>query len=476
MDKVFIEGLEIEALIGIYAWERRIRQPLRFDLEMAFDNRRPAASDAIGDTLDYKAVSKRLIAFVSESGFGLVETLAERCAALVIEEFGVEHVRLKLSKPGAVRGASAVGVIIERTRSAQSKAQTRERASDTAIREDAAADARATAATADTGEVATATPSTVVDEAEPGPESAKETVQAIEAPTIQPRTFLDKSMTRPTLRPPFGLSFLRVPRPAIGSNAATPAATAGASTVVASEAQAANGATPEADASSTEAVTPAASAPPVEVPEPAPASEATTATEGPTPSAARADFATRSRAIPAAAPPPRPHNPASALGRATRPAYLSIGSNIDAANNLRSALRALRARFGEVIASPVYRIPAVGFEGPDFLNAAAIIDSDLDPFALVAWLQGIENAHGRLRGHVKNSSRTLDMDIVYFDNLVLDLPGRLQLPRPELRHAFVLKPLADIAPGFVDPVRNKTLGELWASHPERDSVFEIVRL
>ena len=191
---------------------------------------------------------------------------------------------------------------------------------------------------------------------------------------------------------------------------------------------------------------------------------------------ARADFATRSRSISAAAPPPRPHNPASALGRATRPAYLSLGSNIDAANNLRSALRALRARFGEVITSPVYRIPAVGFEGPDFLNAAAIIDSDLDPFALVAWLQGIENAHGRLRGHVKNSSRTLDMDIVYFDSLVLDLPGRLQLPRPELRHAFVLKPLADIAPGFVDPVRNKTLAELWASHPERDSVFESVRL
>jgi 2-amino-4-hydroxy-6-hydroxymethyldihydropteridine diphosphokinase len=68
------------------------------------------------------------------------------------------------------------------------------------------------------------------------------------------------------------------------------------------------------------------------------------------------------------------------------------------------------------------------------------------------------------------------MDIVYFDSLVLDLPGRLQLPRPELRHAFVLKPLADVAPGFVDPVRNKTLAELWASHPERDSVFEIVRL
>ncbi len=116
MDKVFIEGLEIEALIGIYDWERRIRQPLRFDVEMAFDNRVPAASDQISDTLDYKAVSKRLIAYVSASSFGLVETLAERCAEIILSEFDVAHVKLKLSKPGAVRGAIAVGVMIERGR------------------------------------------------------------------------------------------------------------------------------------------------------------------------------------------------------------------------------------------------------------------------------------------------------------------------------------------------------------------------
>ena len=115
MDHVFIEGLEIEALIGIYDWERRIRQPLVFDIEMAFDNRIPAASDAIGDTLNYKAVSKRVVQYVSESDFGLVETLAERVAAIILEEFGVQRVRLKLSKPGAVRGARAVGVVIERT-------------------------------------------------------------------------------------------------------------------------------------------------------------------------------------------------------------------------------------------------------------------------------------------------------------------------------------------------------------------------
>ena len=116
MDKVFIEGLEIDALIGIYDWERRIRQTLRFDLEMGFDNRKPAASDDIADTLNYKAVSKRLIEFVSQSDYGLVEKLAERCAEIVLAEFDVSWLRLKLSKPGAVRGAVAVGVIIERSR------------------------------------------------------------------------------------------------------------------------------------------------------------------------------------------------------------------------------------------------------------------------------------------------------------------------------------------------------------------------
>ena len=115
-DKVFIEGLEIEALIGIYDWERRIRQTLVFDIEMAFDNRIPAAGDDIALTLNYKDVSKRLIDYVGQSGFGLVETLAERCAEIILAEFDVSHVRLKLSKPGAVRGARAVGVIIERSR------------------------------------------------------------------------------------------------------------------------------------------------------------------------------------------------------------------------------------------------------------------------------------------------------------------------------------------------------------------------
>ena len=116
MDKVFIEALEIECVIGIYDWERKIRQPVVLDIEMAFDNRKPAASDDIADTLDYKAISKRLIQFVSESSFGLVEALAEHCCRIIIEEFGVAEVKLKLSKIGAVRGAKAVGVMLERSR------------------------------------------------------------------------------------------------------------------------------------------------------------------------------------------------------------------------------------------------------------------------------------------------------------------------------------------------------------------------
>jgi dihydroneopterin aldolase len=116
MDRVFIENLTVETVIGIFDWEREIKQAVSLDLEMEFDIRAAAASDAIADALDYKAVSKRLIQFIEQSQFQLVEALAERCAAIVLDEFPVRHLRLKLSKPGAVRGSSAVGVIIERQR------------------------------------------------------------------------------------------------------------------------------------------------------------------------------------------------------------------------------------------------------------------------------------------------------------------------------------------------------------------------
>jgi dihydroneopterin aldolase len=114
MDRVFVEDLKVQTVIGIFDWEREIKQTVSLDLEMEFDIRAAAASDAIEDTLDYKSVSKRLIQFIQTSEFQLVEALAERCAAIVLDEFPVSWLRLKLGKPGAVRGSTAVGVIIER--------------------------------------------------------------------------------------------------------------------------------------------------------------------------------------------------------------------------------------------------------------------------------------------------------------------------------------------------------------------------
>lgn len=150
-------------------------------------------------------------------------------------------------------------------------------------------------------------------------------------------------------------------------------------------------------------------------------------------------------------------------------AYLSLGSNLDAEANLRSAIAALRERFGDIAVSGVYVFPAVGFEGADFLNAAAVIDGDLDPFALNDWLHALEAAHGRDRSGPRFGDRTLDIDIVFYDDLVLDGPGHLQVPRDDIRHAFVLRPLAEIAPGFIDPRSGRSLAQLWGAHPEYGS-------
>ena len=114
MDIVFLRGLKAETVIGIYDWEREIRQSVILDLEMSTDVRRAAASEDIGDAVNYKAVAKRLVAFIEASEFKLVETLAERCAGIILDEFEVEWLRLTLNKIGAVSAARDVGVIIER--------------------------------------------------------------------------------------------------------------------------------------------------------------------------------------------------------------------------------------------------------------------------------------------------------------------------------------------------------------------------
>lgn len=157
-------------------------------------------------------------------------------------------------------------------------------------------------------------------------------------------------------------------------------------------------------------------------------------------------------------------------------AWLSLGSNLEPERHLRTALGALRARFGELNVSPTYRFPAVGFDGPDFLNLAVGLDSDLDPVALDDWLHALEDRHGRRRDVPRYSSRTLDIDIVLFDELVLHGPGHLEIPRKELAHAFVLKPLADIAPGVREPVSGHTIGALWSASAELNVAIERVEL
>ena len=115
-DRIFLRGLEIECIIGFIEWERRIKQTVVVDLELPVDCARAAQSDDVADTVDYKKVSKRIIGFVETSEFKLVETLAHKMAMLIIEEFGVEWVRLSVNKPGAIRGSRDVGISLERTR------------------------------------------------------------------------------------------------------------------------------------------------------------------------------------------------------------------------------------------------------------------------------------------------------------------------------------------------------------------------
>jgi dihydroneopterin aldolase len=118
MDKIFIHALKAEAIIGIYDWERQVRQTVLVDIEIGADIRKAALTDSVEDTLNYKRVAKRVLALIEASQFQLVETLAEHVAMLILEEFGVAWVRVVLSKPGAVRSSKDVGVELERDRPA----------------------------------------------------------------------------------------------------------------------------------------------------------------------------------------------------------------------------------------------------------------------------------------------------------------------------------------------------------------------
>ncbi len=142
--------------------------------------------------------------------------------------------------------------------------------------------------------------------------------------------------------------------------------------------------------------------------------------------------------------------------------FVSVGTNQAREASLRCGLSRLARRYGVIDLSPVYRTTAVGFEGDDFFNLVVAFDTDQAPAALVAELHRIESDCGRVRGGPRFGPRTLDLDLLLYDDLVLDRDG-LQLPRDEiLRHAFVLRPLADLAPERRHPVTGRTFAEHWA--------------
>jgi 2-amino-4-hydroxy-6-hydroxymethyldihydropteridine diphosphokinase len=153
--------------------------------------------------------------------------------------------------------------------------------------------------------------------------------------------------------------------------------------------------------------------------------------------------------------------------------YLSLGSNLEPHRYLPAAIAELRARFGELSVSPAYRSKSVGFDGADFVNLAVGLDTDLPPEALNDWLHALEDRHGRRRDVPRYADRTLDVDIVFYDALVLDGPGHLQVPRKELRHAFVLRPIADIAPALRHPVSGLSMAELWAAFPAASEPLQV---
>lgn len=265
MDIVYIRDLRVDAVIGIYDWERSIKQQIRVDVEMGWDNTKPAASDDIVDTLNYKEAAQRIKKMVVETEYQLVETLAERIAEMLINEMNIPWVKLTLGKPYAVKDSSEVGVCIERHRD-------------------------------------------------------------------------KKSAT----------------------------------------------------------------------------------------------------------------------------VYLNIGSNIERDKNIQSCMEQLKQDYPDVVFSNIYETEAFGFEGDAFYNLAAALTTELSIDDFEQYLKNIENQHARKRGGEKFSSRTLDIDLLLYDDLVLQ-PDR-DIPRNEiLKYPFVLFPLVEIAADVIHPELGISIAEIAAN-------------
>lgn len=157
--------------------------------------------------------------------------------------------------------------------------------------------------------------------------------------------------------------------------------------------------------------------------------------------------------------------------------WISVGSNIDPARHVRSAIAELRRSFGPLQVSTVYQTPAVGFEGSPFYNLVVGAETELPAERVLARLDGIEQANGRVRGAEKFSARTLDLDLLCYGDLVAEVAGK-RLPHADiLRYDFVLRPLAELAPDERHPQSGRTYAELWAAMAsESDSSMEPVAL
>lgn len=142
-------------------------------------------------------------------------------------------------------------------------------------------------------------------------------------------------------------------------------------------------------------------------------------------------------------------------------AYLGLGSNIERERHVREGLAALAARFGQLTVSPVYESAAIGFDGQPFFNLVVAIETELEPHALDRALKHVERLHGRVNGAPRFSSRTLDIDLLLYDDRVIHSEG-LELPRPDiLIYAFVLKPLADVAGELIHPLLRRRINAIW---------------
>lgn len=156
--------------------------------------------------------------------------------------------------------------------------------------------------------------------------------------------------------------------------------------------------------------------------------------------------------------------------------YIGLGSNVDREKNILLAIREMRRVFGELKLSPVYESAAVGFDGSDFLNLVTGFDTDNDVAEVVKALRAIEDSLGRDRTQPRFSPRPIDLDLLTYDELEVDVPG-IQIPRQEiLQNSFVLKPLQDIAPDTLHPVEGKTYRQLWQAMAPNAGRLEVYHL